>query len=76
MIHNDNSNHYGRSCPFYGQKIAKFLIRKDKENHFVETRDYPGSRGPFWKYLACSQTVYFLLKVHRARVIKIETVEN
>lgn len=79
MIHDDNSNHYGRSCPFYGQKIAKFLIQKDKENHFVETRDYPGSRGPFWKYLACSacsQTVYFLLKVHRARVIKIETVEN
>ena len=61
---------------FYGQKIAKFLIGKDKENHFVETSDYPGSRGPFWKYLACSacsQTVYCLLKV---RVIKIETVEN
>ena len=57
-------------------KIAKFLIRKDKENHFVETRDYPGSRGSFRKYLACSQTVYFLLKVQRARVIKIETVEN
>ena len=75
MIRDDNSNHCDRSCPFYGQKIAKFLIRKDKENHFVETRDYPGSRGPFWKYLACSQTVYFLLKVHRARVIKIETVE-
>lgn len=82
MIRVDNSNHCGRSCPFYGQKIAKFLIQKDKENHFVETRDYPGSRGPFWKYLACSaclacsQAVYFLLKVHRAHVIKIETVEN
>ena len=26
--------------------------------------------------LACSQTVYFLLKVHRARVIKIKTARN
>ena len=26
--------------------------------------------------LVCSQTVYFLLKVHRARVIKIKTAGN